>query len=134
MKIKTQLMSVLALLAFGSTTAQAYNSGQSSSHCDKPVFSEFQPAANKYTQSLSEFSMVASANTVPSSVHVKVHFADKEFNFGPHDLEITPQKSGRLEISGKLERPIEHGFVRISVTGHSKPTCEKTDGFLVRIQ
>jgi len=72
---------------------------------------------------------MASSNTVPSSVHVKVSFGDRVIEFGPHDLEIKTQKSGRLEISGKLERPLEHGFVRISVTAHSKPTCEKTDGF-----
>jgi methionine synthase II (cobalamin-independent) len=115
-------------------TAQAYNSGQGSSSCDKPMFSEFQPAANKYTQSLSEFSMMASANTVPTSVHVTVSYGQTHFDFPAKELDITVQKSGRLEIKGKLDRPIEHGFARISVTAHSKPTCEKTDGFLVRIQ
>jgi len=131
--MKLSLIGGLLLLTCSMSSAYAYNSGQSSSHCDKPVFSEFQPAANKYTQSLTEFSMMASSNTVPSSVHVKVSFGDRVIEFGPHDLEIKTQKSGRLEISGKLERPLEHGFVRISVTAHSKPTCEKTDGFLVRI-
>ena len=129
-----RILSAVALILASLNPAYAYNSGQSSGHCDKPVFSDFQPATNKYTQSLSEFSMTASSNTVPSSVHVKLHFGEREFNFGPHDLEINVLKSGRLEISGKLDRPIEHGFVRISVTGHSKPSCEKTDGFLVRIQ
>ncbi len=132
--MKIRILGAVALLLSGVQSAHAYNSGQSSGHCDKPVFSDFQPAVNKYTQSLSEFSMTASSNTVPSSVHVKLHYGEREFNFGPHDLEIEVQKSGRLEISGKLERPIEHGFVRISITGHSKPSCEKTDGFLVRIQ
>ena len=131
--MKSLLIGGLALLICGMPSAYAYNSGQSSSHCDKPIFSEFQPAANKYTQSLTEFSMMASSNTVASSVHVKVSLGERVIEFGPHDLDIKTQKSGRLEISGKLERPIEHGFVRISVTAHSKPTCEKTDGFLVRI-
>lgn len=132
--MKIRILGTVVLLLAGMQSANAYNSGQSSGHCDKPVFSEFQPATNKYTQSLSEFSMLASANTVPSSIHVKIHFGEREINFGPHDLEINVQKSGRLEISGKLDRPIEHGFARISVTGHSKPSCEKTDGILVRIQ
>ena len=132
--MKIRILGTVVLLLAGMQSAYAYNSGQSSGHCDKPIFSEFQPAANKYTQSLNEFSMVASANTVPSSIQVKVHYGDRELNFGPHDLEINVLKSGRLEISGKLDRPIEHGFARISVTGHSKPSCEKTDGILVRIQ
>ena len=127
-------ITVAACLLLGFNTAHAYSSGQSSSSCDKPRFSEFQPAANKYTQSLSEFSMMASANTVPSSVHVTVSYGQAQFDFPAKELDITVQKSGRLEIKGKLDRPIEAGFARISVTAHSKPNCEKTDGFLVRIQ
>lgn len=127
-------ITVAICLLLNFNTTYAYNSGQGSSSCDKPVFSEFQPAANKYTQSLSEFSMMASANTIPSSVHVTVSYGQTHFDFPAKELDITVQKSGRLEIRGKLERPLEHGFARISVTAHSKPACEKTDGFLVRIQ
>lgn len=127
-------LTIAAYCLLSISSAQAYSSGQSSSSCDKPIFSEFQPAANKYTQSLSEFSMMASANTVPSSVHVTVSYGQNLFDFPAKELDITVQKSGRLEIKGKLERPLENGFARISVTAHSKPNCEKTDGFLVRIQ
>lgn len=127
-------LTVAACCVFSLSSAHAYNSGQGSSSCDKPIFSEFQPAANKYTQSLSEFSMMASANTVPSSVHVTITYGQNQFDFPAKELDITVQKSGRLEIKGKLDRPLEHGFARISVTAHSKPNCEKTDGFLVRIQ
>lgn len=127
-------LTIVACCLLSINTAHAYNSGQGSSSCDKPMFSEFQPAANKYTQSLSEFSMMASANAVPSSVHVTVSYGQNQFDFPAKELDITVQKSGRLEIKGKLDRPLEHGFARISVTAHSKPTCEKTDGFLVRIQ
>lgn len=123
-----------SVLLLTSSSAFAYGSSSGSSSCDKPVFSEFQPAANKYTQSLGEFSFMASSNTTPSSVHVTVSLGENQLHFGPKDLDIEVQKSGRLEVKGKLERPIQQGFARISVTAHSKPNCEKTDGFLVRIQ
>ncbi len=125
---------VAIFLGLSLNTAHAYGSGQSSSHCEKPVFSEFQPAANKYLQSFNEFSFLASSNTTPTSVEVQINAGANKYHFTHKDLEITPQKSGRLEVSGKLPRPLEHGFVRLSVTAHSKPGCERTDGYLLRIQ
>lgn len=119
-------------LLLNSTHVLADNKGPS--HCDKPFFTEFQPAANKYTQMLTEFSMTASSNTNPESIHVTVVFGENEFHFGPKELKIEKEPSGRYDITGKLMRPLAHGFARINVTAHSKPGCEKQDGFLVRIQ
>ncbi|NOV30413.1 hypothetical protein [Methylomonas sp. ZR1] len=121
------------LLSLSGTAAHAYGSSQSSQHCDKPVFSEFQPATNKYLQSFSEFSLMASANTTLTSVVVNVSAGETKYHFTPKQLQITQQPSGRLEIKGKVDRPIESGFARLSVTAHSKPGCEKTDGYLIRI-
>jgi hypothetical protein len=127
-------IAALVLLSSSVSTAYAYSSGGSSSqHCDKPLFSEFEPAANKYVQSFMEFSMVASSNTAPNSIVVNISSGEYQRHFDHSNLEITPLKNGKFEISGKIERPIEKGFVRISVTAHSKPTCEKTDGYLLRI-
>lgn len=122
------------LLSLSVGAAHAYTSGQSSSHCDKPSFSEFQPAANKYLQSFDEFSLVASSNTTPTSIEVTVSAGQAKYHFSAKQLQITPQNSGRLVVKGKLERPLQHGFVRLSVTAHSKPGCEKTEGYLIRIQ
>ncbi len=122
------------LFSLSADSVYAYGSGQSSSHCDKPAFSEFQPAPNKYLQSFQEFSLSASANTTPASIVVHVSAGDIKYEYTAKELYISQHKSGRYDIRGKIERPIEHGFVRISVTAHSKPGCEKTDGFLVRIQ
>lgn len=123
-----------SLLGFSLNTAQAYGTGQSSSHCDKPVFSDYQPAANKYLQSFSEFSFIASSNTTPTSIEVQINAGPNKYHLTHKDLEITPQKSGRFHVEGKLPRPLEHGFVRLNITAHSKPGCEKTDGYLLRIQ
>ena len=123
----------LILLSVCATAAQAYGGGESSNHCDKPVFSDFQPAPNKYTQSFSEFSFIASANTTPTSIEVNISAGTAKYHFPAKELEITQQRSGRFEVKGKMERPLEHGFVRISASAHSKPSCTHTDGLLVRI-
>ena len=113
--------------------AYAYGSGSSSHSCDKPVFTDFKPAANKYLQSFDEFSVVASGNTAATSIVVDLGLGENKIHFSNHDLDITTRITGQLDIKGKLERPISGGFVRFSVTAHSKPGCEKTDGVLIRI-
>ena len=115
-------------------TAYAYGSSSGSSSCHKPVFTEFKPAANKYLQSFREFSFVASSNTAPTSIEVNISAGRVKHHFNAKELEITPRKSGQLEVNGKLNRPFQHGFARISVTAHSKPGCKKTDGYLIRVQ
>lgn len=128
------LITATLLLCINIDNAFAYGSGASSSSCVKPTFSEFQPAANKYLQSFREFSFVASSNTTPTSIEVNISAGQTKQHFNTKELEITTRKSGQLEVSGKLDRPFQHGFVRISVTAHSKPGCEKTDGYLIRVQ
>lgn len=122
------------ILCLSVNTAYAYGGSSSSSSCEKPSFSEFQPSANKYLQNLREFSFVSSSNTTPSSIEVNVSAGQYKEHITAKQLEITPQSSGRLEVKGKLNQPFQHGFARISVTAHSKPGCDKTDGFLVRVQ
>ncbi len=126
-------IAVGSLLCLSVNAAHAYGSSSSSAHCDKPVFSEFQPATNKYLQSFTEFSLTASANTTLTSIVIHVNAGETKYQYTSKELQITQQPSGRLEIKGKLDRPIEGGFARLSVTAHSKPGCEKTDGYLIRI-
>lgn len=125
---------IAAVLSLPAGTVHAYGGSSGSSSCDKPVFSEFQPAANKYLQSFSEFSFVASSNTAASSIAVNISAGAFKEHFDAKQLKIAPQNSGRLVVTGKLSRPFQHGFVRISVTAHSKPGCDKTDGYLIRVQ
>jgi hypothetical protein len=68
------LTSVAIMLCLQAHNVYAYGSSSSSSSCDKPSFSEFQPAPNKYLQTFREFSFITSANTAPSSVEVSISF------------------------------------------------------------
>lgn len=133
--MKTLIFTTAALLlSLHFDAAFAYGSSSSSSSCDKPSYSDFKPSANKYLQSFREFSFVASSNTSPSSIEVNISAGSLKQHFSAKELEITPQKSGRLDVKGKLDKPYQHGFARISVTAHSKPGCEKTDGYLIKVQ
>jgi hypothetical protein len=128
------LSAVAILLSLPFNVAFAYGSSSGSSSCTKPSFSEFQPSANKYLQSFREFSFVASSNTTASSVEVTVSAGPVKQHFVAKQLDITQHPSGRLQIKGKLDRPFQHGFARISMKAHSKPGCEKADGYLIRVQ
>lgn len=129
------IFAAASLLALSCNSAQAYgNSAGTGHHCDKPLFSDFQPAANKYLQSFNEFSFIASANTTPTSLEATVTAAGSKFHFSHKDLKIEPMKSGRFEVTGKLSKPLGHGFIRLDFKAHSKPGCETTSGYLLRIQ
>lgn len=133
-------MNKFAILAAGliSLTANpvfAYgNNAGSGHHCDKPLFTDFQPAANKYLQSFNEFSFIASANTTPASLEATITSAGNKMHFTHKDLKIEPMKSGRFEVTGKLSKPLGHGFIRLDFKAHSKPGCETSSGYLLRIQ
>lgn len=132
----TLLRSIAAvgILTLSVNSAYAYNKSAGSSHCDKPIFTDFQPAPNKYLQSFNEFSVLASANTTATSIEATVSSGPNKYHFTHKELKIEPQKNGRFEVSGKLSRPLEHGFARVSFTANSKPGCEHTEGYLLRIQ
>lgn len=132
--MKTCFLSIAAILfALHVNTASAYAGAPASTHCDRPLFTSFRPAPNKYTQSFNEFSVIASANTTPSSVVMHISVAGNKYEFTAKELTITQLKNGHYEIKGKMNRPVENGFARVSVTAHSKPGCERTDGVLIRI-
>ncbi|MGY6275684.1 hypothetical protein [Methylomonas sp. MgM2] len=128
------LLSAILLLFANVDAVYAYGSSSSSNTCHKPTFSEFQPAANKYLQSFRAFSFVASSNTTASSIEVTVSTGKIKHHFTAKELEITPRRSGQLEVKGKLNRDFQHGFVRISASAHSKPDCKNSDGYLIRVQ
>jgi hypothetical protein len=121
------------LLSLCVNSAHAYGSSGSSHSCEKPAFTDFKPTANKYLQSFDEFSFVASANTSLTSIVVNLSVGENKIHFDHNNLDIITRKTGQMEVTGKLGRPISGGFVRLSVTAHSKPGCEKTDGILIRI-
>ena len=133
--MKTFYITITAvLLCLQFDAAFAYGSSSSSSSCKKPSFSEFKPSANKYLQSFREFSFTASSDTSPSSIEVDISAGSTKEHFTSKQLAITPQASGRLDVKGKLNKPFQHGFARISVKAHSKPGCDHSDGVLIRVQ
>jgi len=101
--------------------------------CEKMYFSSFQPAPNKYLQTFNEFSFETSANIVPASIVVNISFGEVGMHFDHNDLSVTTHRNGHTLVRGRLDRALEHGFARINITGHSKPGCEKTEGYLVRL-
>ena len=124
------------LFSLNLSTAQAMGGEHSTGEsCEKPGFSKFQPPLNKYLQSFSDFSFIATANTAPSSIIVNVTFgeSDIKYRFTEKELNITTLKNGHLVVKGKIDRPMEHGFVRISAYAHSKPGFEHTEGYLLRV-
>lgn len=128
------LIGTAILLSLNSSLALAYGDGQSATGCHKPIFTEYQPATNKYTQSFREFSVVASSNTTPGSIEANVSIGEIKFHFANKDLTITQRKNGQYEVKGKLDRIVEHGFARVGFGAHSRPGCHHSDGILVRIQ
>lgn len=131
---KWQGIACAVLLGLNTGTAQAYGGDHGSGgSCKKPVFYRFQPAVNKYLQSFSEFSFEASDNTSPISITVNISFGEFKRQFNARELDIKPIKNGHFEVKGKLERPLERGFVRVTLTAHSKPGCEHSEGYLLRI-
>lgn len=127
---------ITAILLFsGMNSAFAYGTSKSTHSCDKPLFSAFQPAANKYLQSFSEFSFITTGNAVESSIAIHLSFngSENKMEFDSKELQITKLKNGHLVIKGKLDKPFEHGFVRIDMYAHSKPGCETHEGYLARV-
>jgi hypothetical protein len=130
------LSAATVLLSLNLNTAQAIGGEHSTgSSCVKPIFSQIQPALNKYLQSFSEFSFVTTENTSPTSIVVTVTFgeSDIKYIFTSKELSIKALKNGHLIVKGKIDRPMEHGFVRLSMSAHSKPGCEHTEGYLLRV-
>lgn len=86
--------------------------------CTPPMFFDEVPAKDAKVASFQDFSLVASDNTEPDTVRVWV-------NNEATPVTITSQRSGRLTITGKLEKPITAGKVWLRVTGYSHDGCDQ---------
>jgi hypothetical protein len=85
--------------------------------CTEPSFFEETPAKEAQVTTLEKFSFTASDNTEPDYLEAWV-------NLQPVALTITPQRSGRLTVEGKLAAPITEGRAWIKVIGYSRDGCE----------
>jgi hypothetical protein len=85
--------------------------------CTDPSFFEESPGKEAQVRTLEKFSFTASDNTDPDYLEAWV-------NLQPIPLTITPQRSGRLSVEGKLPAPITQGRAWIKVVGYSRDGCE----------
>ena len=120
MKASPRIAAYLSILAIAliSPTALAYGGGgSSSSSCVEPQYYEEVPARNSSPASLSEVSLVASANTDTSTLELQI-------NGNKVTPTFTQRRSGEWQIQAKLPAPItQAGKVQITLTAKSKEGC-----------
>jgi len=116
----------ILMLMIATSNVWAYGSSSSSKKaCNKPRFTEFVPANNAEAAAKSAFSFVASANTNPESIIVRVK--DQ-----PVAVTVTPKNQG-FQVTGTLPATLTGGFARISITADGPNQCKGSDGWLVKI-
>ncbi|QSA97922.1 hypothetical protein [Methylococcus sp. EFPC2] len=119
--MKKSTYSLLITLAAMAGTAQAERIGHHGGpllHCEPPSFFDETPARDSKAASFQDFSLTASDNTEAESVKVWV-------NNQPVDVSVTPERSGRLLIKGRLSAPITAGKAWVRATGDSKDGCDE---------
>jgi hypothetical protein len=121
------------LLSLTLCAPAVYAAHEETDNCEKPMFSEFKPSPNKYNQSFTDFSFLASGNTTSDTLSVDVTVGKSKFHFSAKDLTISLRSTGQLAVKGRLLRPVEHGFARVNMTAESVPGCVKSDGYFVRV-
>jgi hypothetical protein len=115
------------VLMFITGTCWAYGGGGSSSKaCEKAKFSNFVPAENSQVAAGSEFSFIASKNTLPTTIKVSVK--DQ-----PATIKIDKKSDSTFAVSGKLPASVKGGFARISINADAQSNCKGTGGWLVKI-
>ena len=100
--------------------------GSSTKACAKPKFTDFAPAANAEVVPGSAFSFNASSNTYPNSIKVAVKGL-------PADIQVSPQKSGNIAVTGKLPASLKGTYARIDISAEGKSQCKGSGGWLVKI-
>lgn len=124
MKQRYNFLWILALMLVTSTS-WAYGSSSSSKSCAKPKFTDFTPAENTEVAAGSDFSFLASANTLPNSIKVSVKGL-------PTKLNVTPNKGG-FQASGTIPMSLKGVYARIAITAEGQNKCKGDDGWLVKI-
>jgi hypothetical protein len=124
---------LMLLPALFTDTAYAYGSGVGSKACEKPSFSEFQPAPGSLVPFFSDFSFTASPITSAASIVVGISSGALKYAFKAKDLQIATQKNGALKVKGRLEKPLHEGFVRVSIAAQSQSGCANADGYLLKL-
>lgn len=121
---------LLTLMALGTTAAHAYGggSGASGSTCEEPIFFDLNPAQNATVESLRQLAFVASSDTDPKTLQVKV-------NGVPAAFSVTEKPSGHYAVAVQLDPPGPTGKARINVFAKSKdPDCTKLFTYYINVE
>jgi hypothetical protein len=121
-----KLFNVLPLLMLTMVTSQtwAYGSSSSQKACQKPVFSDFDPADKAEVAPGAPFSFLASGVSDPSSISVTVKGQ-------PVEVAVKELPSKRYAVTGNLPETLKGDYARITISAQGK--CKGSDGWLVKI-
>lgn len=119
------LIGTLVLMT-ASTNCWAYGSSSSTKSCDKPRFSDFNPAEKSDVPAQSAFSFNASGVSDPNSIKVTVKNQ-------PVALIIN-EKGSVYEVSGNFPESLSDTYARIAISADGRNRCKGTDGWLVKIR
>lgn len=124
--MKKYILLNLLVLSLIAGNCWAYGGGSSSSKaCEKPKFSNFNPAENAQVAPGSTFSFTASKNTYPTTIKVTVKGQ-------PADVKVDKKSDGTFAVSGKL--PAAKGdFARIAIAADAQSNCKGSGGWLVKV-
>ena len=106
-------------LSLNAPSAWGYGSGGGgAASCSEAKFYDETPARNAVVPSLSDIALVASDNTLVSTLDLQV-------NGKPLKPEVTQRRSGEWDIKARLPEAItQAGKVRVTLTAKSKEGCE----------
>jgi hypothetical protein len=137
MSLRNILWIVVAMVLYANAgDGWAYDAGSaggsiSSDPCSNVTFSEFKPRQfsqvnnNTEVAPKSEFSFLASKETVPKSITVTIKGETVP-------ITVTPQYNG-YRVTGKLPATVKGTFARIEITAKGPNQCERGDGWLLKV-
>ena len=116
-------------LVFITANAWAYGGGGSggTKACDKPKFTDFNPAANAEVAPGSGFSFTASKNTYANTIKVKVKDQDAA-------IKVDKKNDGTYSVSGKLPASVKGTYARIAIDADAQGNCNGNGGWLVKVK
>ena len=118
------LIGTLVLMTAASN-CWAYGSSSSTKSCDKPRFSDFNPAEKSEVPAQSAFSFSASGVSDPNSIKVTVKNQ-------PAEVAIA-DKGGTYQVSGNLPEGLTGTYARIAISADGRNRCKGTGGWLIKI-
>jgi hypothetical protein len=115
-------------LTIVANTSWAYGGGSSSSSksCEKAKFSNFVPPEKSEVAAGSDFSFIASKNTLPTTIKVTVK--DQQAT-----IKVEKKNDGTFAVTGKLPASVKGAFARISINADAQSNCNGTGGWLVKV-